>query len=479
MTTHAALYARISSDPNDTALGVARQKIDCLALAESKGWTVTQQSTYVDNDTSATSGKPRPNYERMMRDLRDGRVTALVVWDVDRLTRTPRELEDIIDLAKQQSVSLASVGGEIDLATPQGILTAGIKAQVARHETEQLVRRVKRKMAERAQTGAPHGRTAYGWRREQQYDDQGRRLGSRDVLHPEQAAVIRECASAVLAGESLASIARGLNERGVPTLNSKPWSPTTLKHVLLRERNIGQRVHQGQVVGAGDWEPALTDETYRRVVALLTDPTRRTSPGPTVRHLLSGIARCGVCDGPMRIYPAKDGRRFPTYVCKGNHVRRAQPDVDALVSEVVTTFLAGPNAMLELAGPQNAAALAEAEAHYADVRARLNIAADQYAAGIGDAETFARISARLKPELERADRARRTVSTVPDLLDLARPDIAELWADGDTIPLSRKREAIARLVDVVILRSRRGTPVEDSVRVTGKDRSKVAKHGAD
>lgn len=311
MTTHAALYARISSDPNDTALGMTRQKADCLALADLRGWTVTPESIYVDNDTSATSGKPRKHYERMMGALRSGQVQALVVWDVDRLTRTPRELEDVVDLAEKHGVALASVGGEIDLSTPQGRLTARIKGSVARHETEQLVRRVKRKMAERAQTGAPHGRIAYGWRREQQYDDQGRRLGSRDVLHPEQAAVIRDCANAVLAGESLASICRRLNERGVPTLNAKPWSPTTLKGVLLRERNIALRVHQGQVIGPGDWEPVLTDETYRRVVALLTDPTRRTSPGATVRHLLSGIARCGVCGGPMRIYPAKDGRRFP------------------------------------------------------------------------------------------------------------------------------------------------------------------------
>ena len=471
MPTHAALYARISSDPNDTALGVARQKIDCLALAESKGWTVTPQSTYVDNDTSATSGKPRPQYERMMRALASGQTQALVVWDVDRLTRTPRELEDVVELAENHGVALASVGGEIDLATPQGRLTARIKGSVARHETEQLVRRVKRKMAERAHTGAPHGRTAYGWRREQQYDDQGRRLGSRDVLRPDQAAVIRECASAVLAGESLNSVCRRLNERGMPTLNNKPWSPTSLKGVLLRERNIGQRVHQGQVVGAGDWEPVLSDETYRRVVALLTDPTRRTSPGATVRHLLSGIARCGVCDGPMRIYPAKDGRRFPTYVCKANHVRRAQPDVDALVNEVVTTFLAGPHALTLLAGPDDAAALAEAERHYADVRARLDVAASMFASGTTDAVTFERINAQLQPELARADRSRHAVSSVPDLLDLARPDIAELWADGDTIPLSRKREAIARLVDVVILRSSRGTPIEESVRVTGKDRS--------
>jgi site-specific DNA recombinase len=53
------VYARISSDPSDTALGVARQVKDCLALAETKGWQVGE--VFSDNDVSATSGRPRPS----------------------------------------------------------------------------------------------------------------------------------------------------------------------------------------------------------------------------------------------------------------------------------------------------------------------------------------------------------------------------------------------------------------------------------
>ena len=213
VATYAVVYTRISSDPNDTALGVARQLKDCLTLAESKGWEVAE--VFADNDVSATSGRPRREYERIMAALAAGRFGALIVWDVDRLTRTPRELEDVVDLAERHGVALASVGGEIDLATPQGRLTARIKGNVAKHESEQLVRRVRAKMAERAESGQPHGRIAYGWRREQIYDDQGRRLGSKDVLHPEQAEVIRSCAASLLSGESLRALTLNLNARGV------------------------------------------------------------------------------------------------------------------------------------------------------------------------------------------------------------------------------------------------------------------------
>ncbi len=341
----AAVYARISSDPNDTALGVTRQLQDCLALAERKGWPVVE--TFVDNDVSATNGKARPQYTRMMQELSAGRLGALVVWDVDRLTRTPRELEDFVDLAEARGVALASVGGEIDLATPQGRLTARIKGSVAKHETEQLTRRIKRKIAERAEVGAPHGREAYGWRREQVFDDHGRRVGSRDVLDPEQAEVVRQAAQAIISGESVRGLAASLNAAGSVSLNGKPWSNITLRRVLLRDRNAGLRVHQGKVVGRGDWEPLYDEDTHRRVVAILTDPGRRTSP-PTsaIKYLLSGLALCGVCGHPLRVLLAGKDRTSDSYICKnGYHVRRQMQPLDDLVTAVMVRTLSEPDAV--------------------------------------------------------------------------------------------------------------------------------------
>lgn len=93
----AVIYARISRDAEGTQLGVTRQLEDCRKAAITRGWPVVEE--YVDNDVSATKAKPRPQYERMMTDLASGRAGALIVWDVDRLTRNPRELEDVIDLA--------------------------------------------------------------------------------------------------------------------------------------------------------------------------------------------------------------------------------------------------------------------------------------------------------------------------------------------------------------------------------------------
>src|SRR5260370_13861265 len=112
----AAIYVRISHDRTGAGLGVARQEDDCRALCQRKGWDVV--CVYCDNDVSAYSGKPRKEWLRLLADIAAGRIDAIVCWHVDRLTRTPRELADVIDLHDQAGIQLATATGEIDLATP-------------------------------------------------------------------------------------------------------------------------------------------------------------------------------------------------------------------------------------------------------------------------------------------------------------------------------------------------------------------------
>src|SRR5664280_3696431 len=125
MPAAAAIYARISSDPEGDMLGVTRQVTDCRALAERRGWRVV--GTYIDDDVSAYKGKPRPQYRRMLDDMRAGAVDAVVVWDLDRLHRRPKELEEFFELCEAAGItSLASVSGDVDLATHDGQFTARI-----------------------------------------------------------------------------------------------------------------------------------------------------------------------------------------------------------------------------------------------------------------------------------------------------------------------------------------------------------------
>jgi DNA invertase Pin-like site-specific DNA recombinase len=103
----AAVYLRQSLDRDGTGLAIARQRDDCLKLCVERGWEPVE---YVDNDTSASSGKARPAYMRMLADIDAGHLRAVVAWDLDRLHRRPVELEPFIDLADRHRLALERGG---------------------------------------------------------------------------------------------------------------------------------------------------------------------------------------------------------------------------------------------------------------------------------------------------------------------------------------------------------------------------------
>ena len=87
---------------------------------------------YVDDDISAYNGKPRPEYRRMLADITDAAVDAVVVWHLDRLHRQPRELEEFFDVCDRAGgTALATVSGDVDLATHDGRFHARIMGAVA------------------------------------------------------------------------------------------------------------------------------------------------------------------------------------------------------------------------------------------------------------------------------------------------------------------------------------------------------------
>src|SRR5450830_1455177 len=117
MSTAAAIYCRISSDPEHDGLGVERQRVDCEALASRLGWTVA--ATFTDDDRSAYSGKPRPAYRDLLAAIDSGTIGAVVAWHPDRLHRSPRELEGFIDLVERHGTAVQTVtAGAYDLTTP-------------------------------------------------------------------------------------------------------------------------------------------------------------------------------------------------------------------------------------------------------------------------------------------------------------------------------------------------------------------------
>jgi len=404
-----AIYTRISEDDaegDERGKGVARQEKDARAEIERRDWELVD--VYADNDVSATRSKVRPQYQRLIRDIRAGLIQAVIVWDIDRLTRTPREIEDFIELADSSGLTLINLTGAGDVGTDDGRMMLRIKGALARREVEQMRKRLKRKFEENADDGKPHGRAPYGMQRVQERDSRGKLVNFWDVPDPKTAPIVRELAIRALKNDSLRSIAADLTKRGIPGPNAPTWNSTVIRQVLLRPSYAGIRMHRGKPVGhlQGEQTDRLFDlETHERLVALLTDPSRKQNHrGREPLYLLSGIAKCGRCGGSMRsaigrmTTTAKGTKRQPpSYVCSVCFkVRRQRERVDELVEATAIQQLHDSRIIDGLSSKGDAQAARESRKMIEEIDAKLALATDQYADDEITPEQFRRLTARLR-----------------------------------------------------------------------------------
>ncbi len=444
-----AIYARISSDREGDQLGVTRQVEDCRRLAERCGYVVAD--CYVDDDVSAWSGKPRPEYERMLDDLRAGAIGGVLVWHLDRLTRHPRELESFIDLCDELGVELGCVTGEIDLGTHIGRLTARMLGGLAKYESDHKSERIRRKAQELAERGkrSGGGSRAYGF------------APDGVTVRESEAVIVRECVRRFLAGESIRSICSDLNERGVPAAKGGPWSPQTLRRMLGSGRISGQREHKGEVVAAAEWAAIIEPAESAQIRARLADPDRRTNKSARRYLLTGGLLRCGYCGEPLVARPRSGGlRRYacakgPGFSgCGGTYIN-ADP-VEAFVVEAVLYRLDSPE-LSEAASGRHAEPDAERWQAEADsAREQLAELAEAY----GQRQiTMGELLAARKPIEARLTAARKQLGklTQTAALDgyLGNADaLREAW---ESLDLSRQRAIVAAVLDhVAVGPGRRG-----------------------
>jgi DNA invertase Pin-like site-specific DNA recombinase len=445
MTRRAAIYVRISNDRTGAGLGVDRQEHECRALAERLGWNVVD--VYSDNDLSAYSGKPRPGYQRMLADLRTGRATAVIAWHTDRLHRrsgrdSSGALDEFIELCQAQDVPTQTVqAGTLDLSTASGRMTARIHAAVARGEVEH---QIERQVAGRRQA-AVQGRWQ-GNKRPFGYEGDGV-----TVVPVERDAVLWACGQ-ILSGMSLSATAKALNGRKIMSSTGRPWDARTLRRMLLRPRNAGLSEYRGQVVGKAQW-PALVDETtWRGVVAVLSDPTRRTAPGGPPRWLGTNLYRCHC--GELVVSKGRVHPKMTVYVCSANaHLSRNAVEVDAYVRDVVVGILVekGKGLLVPEGTDEH---LAELHNRDAALAAKLGELGRSYTADLIDLPTLEAATVDIRHQRQviteelSAMAAGSVLSGVADAADVAKA--------YDACDLSRRRAIVDLLMVVTLKRSRRG-----------------------
>lgn len=456
----AAIYCRISHDPKKSTgetsgisevpepprrggdgLGVARQEQDCRALADRLNLAVVR--VYVDNDTSAYSGKRRPGFEDMLDAMKNGQFDVLICWHTDRLYRSMKDLERVIDVAELMSVPVRAVqGGELDLSTSAGRMVARILGSVARQESEHMSERRKLANAQKAANGLwSTANRPFG------YTQQG------EPLEPE-ATMLRTAIVDVLAGKSIKQVAREWNASGITGTRGNKFTSPNVRRILVNPRYAGLVTHGGKVVGPGKWQALIDAETHRGLVAFLSDPSRIICTSFEKKFIGSGVYRCGVCGGPLR-HAESGGRNkgMRRYECREStrHVVISGVPVDELVEAVVLKVL-GDSDIHQRIGTRNDVDVQAMYAKREALQAKKDELATLFTEGVLDAPGVRRESAKLAEQIAGIDvvlgELART-SPVAKMLE-AKGKLADIWSEASP---DVKGKIIDELMTVTITKS--------------------------
>jgi hypothetical protein len=386
-------------------------------------------------------------------------------------------------------VALATVSGDVDLSTEQGRLVARMKGSVAAYEVEQIRKRLRRKHLQQAQKGVP-------WKSWKKCPPFG--YTTEGTPDPAVAPLIKDAYAHILAGGSLGEVCRQLNAAGaysrtweypkeanaqgrlVKVADSalapvrRPWRACNMSRFLRAPHHAGLVCHQGQVLSdadgnpvKGNWEPIVDPDTWFTVQNILSAPERKPTPKTVRRHLLTGLLRCGKCEGRMRGWKGKAAKAGRYYCTECFGVTIMADLVESLILGDIADRLAAPDAVeLLKVEDTDAGEAAAARAERAVLTARLDEIALERADGLLDSRAFHLMSERITNRLDTLTGREYAHSNVRALADLPLGS-AKIAKAIEACSLSRQRAILEALCSRIVVApvGRRGANRFDPDRV--------------
>ena len=275
----AAIYIRVSTDIQaEEGYSIEAQKEQLTAYCVSKG--IKNYDYYIDGGWSG-SNIDRPEMQRLIKDVKDDKISHVIVYKLDRLSRSQKDTLYLIeDVFNPHNVDFVSLNESMDTSTPMGRLMLGILSAFAQLERENIRMRTRMGMKERVKSGLwmGGGRVPFGY----DYDSsQGILVPNKD---PEK---VKQIYKLYIEGKSPQDIADLLGLKYDKLVNQ----------ILVRKSNYGIIEYNGEEY-QGKHEPIISKETYD--IAMQCMEQRKTTRTNNSEHVLTGLIYCGKCGAKMR-----------------------------------------------------------------------------------------------------------------------------------------------------------------------------------
>lgn len=288
----AAVYIRVSTE-GQREEGYSIEAQTALLSAYCTAREIREYELYIDGGFTG-SNLERPEMQRLCRDVREGHISHVLVYKLDRLSRSQKDTLYLIeDVFNPHGVTFISMNENMDTSTPIGRAMLGIMSAFAQLERETIRERTRMGMVERVKQGywPGGGKIPFGY-------DYDREKG---ILVPnDDAQTVKNAYRLYLSGYSTDRIARMLGLR---------YEHLAMQ-ILKRKTNAGYIVYNGKEY-KGRHEAIISEETYEKAMEEMRQRARKPINGG--QYLLTGLLVCGKCGGRMRYQ--KWGKKDVKIVC--------------------------------------------------------------------------------------------------------------------------------------------------------------------
>ncbi|MGY2991528.1 site-specific DNA recombinase [Mesorhizobium sp. URHB0026] len=264
-----AVYTRKSSeeglDMEFNSLDAQRESCEAYVVSQrAEGWVLVPDH-YDDGGISGATLE-RPGLKRLLRDVELGLVDVVVVYKIDRLSRSLMDFSKLVDVFDANDVTFVSITQSFSTTTSMGRLTLNILLSFAQFEREVIGERIRDKFAASRRKGMwMGGNVPFGYRVE------NRKL----LVHDEEAATVRMIFERFLQIGSATILARTLNAEGFSRKKGKAFDKGLLYKLLSNRVYVGEAVHKGTSF-PGEHQAIISRELWDKVRSIIAEsPSKR------------------------------------------------------------------------------------------------------------------------------------------------------------------------------------------------------------
>ncbi|MBP3951166.1 recombinase family protein [Bacillus suaedae] len=279
-----AIYVRVSTEEQvKEGFSIAAQIERLRAFATSQGWNVTHE--YKEEGWSAKNIK-RPQLQKMLQDMKNKEFNVILVYKLDRLTRSVIDLYTLLKEFEDNAVAFRSATEVYDTSTAMGRLFVTLVAALAQWEREQLVERVKVGLEQMVDEGKkPGAQVLYGYRFDVDFNCE---------IIEEEAEIVRWMFQLYADGYGYRAIADKLNERGIgPQRTAGKWGDSSVRLILKNDMYIGV-FRYGDKVRYNTHPPIISEVLFHQVQKRMG--SKQLSDSRKGKLALTGLLKCGNCN---------------------------------------------------------------------------------------------------------------------------------------------------------------------------------------